>query len=61
MQTKDHTNRSIHWTHQSAVLDKMVDPVVDHSKPQKTVKDLQLIELLPGETFRRTLFGDGQF
>ena len=49
MQTKDHTNRSIHWTHQFAVLDKVVDPVLDHSKPQKAVKDLQLIELLPGE------------
>lgn len=47
VQTKDHGNQSIHWTHQYAIRDSVVDPVLDSSKPQKSLEQLQLLELLP--------------
>ena len=47
VQTKTHTNRSIHWTHQFAVLDRVQEPGLNDSKSQKSVKDLQFRELLP--------------
>ena len=47
IQTKDHGNQSIHWTHQYAIKDSVVNPNLDNSKPQKSLDQLQLIELLP--------------
>ena len=46
IQTKEHGNQSIHWTHQYGRRDSVVDPL-DNSKPQKRLDELQLIELLP--------------
>lgn len=47
IQTKENTNHSLHWTHQFAVLDKVSDPALESTVPQKSLKDLQFIELLP--------------
>ena len=47
IQTKDHVNRSLHWTHQYAVLDKVADSSCDSRKPQKSISDLQFIDFLP--------------
>ena len=47
VQTKENHNRSIHWTHQYAVLDRVQCPSLDDTKCQKLVKDLQFRELLP--------------
>lgn len=46
VQTKEKTNRSIHWTHQYALKDKVSVPTLDTAQPQKNVKDLQLVDLL---------------
>ena len=46
VQSKQHTNRSIHWTHQYAILDKVQDPTLEKQAYQKHVDDIQLIELL---------------
>lgn len=55
VQTKAHTNRSIHWTHQFAVLDRVQEPGLEDTKSQKTVKDLQFGELLPDSIVQRNL------
>ena len=46
-QTIEHTNQSIHWTQQYAILDRVNDPSLDNQKPQKPVQALQLVDLLP--------------
>ena len=47
VQSKEHGNKSIHWTHQYVIRDSIVDPLLDNSKPQKSLDQLQLVELLP--------------
>lgn len=47
IQTKEYSNKSIHWTHQFAELGRAQNPMLDSTKPQKPVGELQLIELLP--------------
>ena len=55
VQTKDHVNRSLHWTHQFAVVDRVLSPNLDDTGPQKDVKNLQLVELLPDEHVQKNL------
>ena len=47
IQTKDHGNKSLHWTHQFAERARIVSSVPIMQVHQKRVKDIQLIELLP--------------
>ncbi|XP_073236449.1 uncharacterized protein [Porites lutea] len=55
VQTKDHVNRSLHWTHQFAIVDRVLNPNLDDTGPQKDVKNLQLVELLPDERVQKNL------
>ena len=45
-QTIEHTNQSIYWTQRYAVLDRVNDPSLDNTNPQKPVKEVQLVNLL---------------
>ena len=47
VQTKAHQNRSIHWTHQYAILDWVQEPRLENKQSQKPVKEIQFVELLP--------------
>ena len=48
MQTKGHSNQSLHWTHQFAVEDRVKTPYfLDESQPQCNPKDLSLSMLFP--------------
>ena len=48
MQTKGHSNQSLHWTHQFAEEDRVKTPYfLDESQPQCNPKDLSLSMLLP--------------
>lgn len=49
MQSKDHSNQSVHWTHQYAVKDRVIDRMLETRHRQKAVCDIQLTELLPDE------------
>ena len=55
IQTKDNTNRSLHWTHQFAVVDKVSDPTLEKTKAQKSLEDRQYIELLPDSAVQTKL------
>lgn len=55
IQTKDDTNKSLHWTHQYAMEEKITNPMHESTKPQKSVSDLQLIELLPSKNVQENL------
>lgn len=47
VQSQQHRNRSIYWTHQFAVLDRVRDPQLDRVSSQKSVSEIQFAELLP--------------
>ena len=55
VQTKDQSNRSLHWTHQYALLEKVIEPALDDTTAQKSVEDLQLTELLPDHNVQNNL------
>ena len=48
-------NQSLHCTHQFAVVDRVLNPNLDDTGPQKDVKNLQLVELLPDEHVQKNL------
>lgn len=55
VQTKSHTNRSIHWTHQYAILDRVQAPELENKQSQKPVKEIQFAELLPDKNVQANL------
>lgn len=57
IQTKDHSNQSIHWTHQYAVLDR-VTTKGDESKPKSAMSDLQPSVLLPTQEVQNAIKED---
>ena len=48
-------NRSLHWTHQFAIVDRVLNPNLDDTGPQEDVKNLQLVELIPDEHVQKNL------
>jgi len=46
IQSAEHSNQSIHWTQQYAVLNRVNEPE-DTKRPRKSLKEVQLIDLLP--------------
>lgn len=55
VQSQKHKNRSLHWTHQFAVPDRVQDPTLDTNKSQKSVADIQLSEILPDRNVQSRL------
>lgn len=55
VQSQKHHNRSIHWTHQFAVLDRVQDPQLESHCRQKSVNEIQFAELLPGKDVTENL------
>ena len=55
VQTKDHGNRSLHWTHQFAVKGLATEPNLDEVMPKKHFEDLQLVDLLPDQSVQKNL------
>ena len=55
IQTKDHVNQSLHWTHQYAVVDKVSTPSLESTKPQKRLADLEYLDLLPDAAVQKNL------
>ena len=55
VQDKEHGNRSIHWTHQFAIKDKVVDKQLDSKKSKLPAKQLQFAELLPTKSVMERL------
>ena len=55
IQSKEHSNKSLHWTHQYALLDKVSDQNLDMLESQQRVKDLELQQLLPDAGVQRNL------
>ncbi|XP_022787541.1 uncharacterized protein LOC111327585 isoform X2 [Stylophora pistillata] len=49
VQTKSCHNRSVHWTHQFALKEQAIELGLESELPQKSVDDLNLIELLPNQ------------
>jgi len=49
-QSKSHQNKSLHWTHSFAVKNRVIPgSSLNDSHPQKLVKDIQMIEILPSQ------------
>lgn len=58
IQSTQHKNQSIHWTHQFAILDKVQDPNLDRKKAQKPTKEIQFVELLPNQEVQEHLLNN---
>ena len=61
VQSQKHKNRSIHWTHQFVVLDRVQDPTLDCQRSQKKVGDIQLAEILPNQHVQARLVRNWAF
>ena len=55
IQSKDNPNESIHWTQQYGVLNRVNGPLLNRKRPQKALKHIQLVELLPGKEVNENL------
>ena len=55
IQTKEYTNRSLHWTQQYAVYNRVVKTVPDQTSSRKDMKDIDLGDLLPGKDIQDNL------
>ena len=58
IQSKSLGNKSIHWTHQFAIWDRVQDPSLDDKSSQRSVKDVPFVEVLPDEHVLTTLVHD---
>ena len=55
IQTKQHENRSIHWTQQYGILNRVNEPSLNRSRPQQSLQEIQMIDLLPGKDVQHNL------
>lgn len=55
IQSQQHENRSIHWTQQYAVLNRVQETSLDTKRPRKSLKEVQLIDLLPNQSVQGRL------
>ena len=55
IQSEHHENRSIHWTQQYAVVNRVQESSLDTKRPRKSLKDVQLIDLLPNQSVQERL------
>ena len=47
IQTSEYTNRSLHWTQQCGVVNRVINPQLDEKCPQRPMEDIELEDLLP--------------
>ena len=47
IQSAEHTNRSLHWTQQYAVTNRVVELHLSEVTPRKPIADIEMSELLP--------------
>jgi hypothetical protein len=55
VQTQENKNRSIHWTHQYAILNRVQDPSLDNKHSQKPTTSIQFVEILPDQQVQANL------
>ena len=55
IQSKEHENRSIHWTQEYGILNRVNEPLLDRKKPERALKEIQLVDLLPGKEVNENL------
>ena len=55
IQSEQHENRSIHWTQQYAVLNRVQNSSLSNKRPRKSLKEVQFIELLPNQSVQKRL------
>ena len=47
IQTSEYTNRSLHWTQQYGVVNRVIEPHLDEKSPRRPMDDIELGDLLP--------------
>ena len=55
IQSQQHENRSIHWTQQYAVLNRVQESSLDTKRPRKSFKEVQLIDILPNRAVQERI------
>ena len=57
-QTKSQTNKSLHYFHAYAVKDRVTSKELDNSRPQKSIDDLEMQEILPTAHVQEAIISD---
>lgn len=47
VQTAENPNRSLHWTQQFGVVNRVIEPQLEETYPRKPMKHIELLDLLP--------------
>ena len=47
IQTASYGNRSLHWTQQYGVLNRVIEPLLNEKEPQRPMPEIELGDLLP--------------
>jgi hypothetical protein len=55
VQSEKHTNKSIHWIQQYAVVNKVIESSMSTNVRKKPLKDVQLVDLLPNKAVHERL------
>ena len=55
IQSEHHENRSIHWTQQYSVLNRVQDSSLGLNRPRKPLQEVQFIDLLPNQSVQQQL------
>ena len=57
-QTKSQTNKSLHYFHAYAVKDRIIPKGLHNSKPQKSIDELEMQEILPTTEVQESIISD---
>ena len=57
-QTKSQTNKSLHYFHAYAVKDRIIPKGLHNSKPQKSIDELEMQEILPTAEGQESIISD---
>ena len=47
IQTSEYTNRSLDWTQQYGVVNRVIEPQLDEKCPRRPIEDIELEDLVP--------------
>ena len=57
-QTKSQTNKSLHYFHAYAVKDRVISKGLDNTRPQKSIDEVEMQEILPTAEVQESIISD---
>ena len=56
--TKSQTNKSLHYFHAYAVKDRVISKGLDNTRPQKSIDEVEMQEILPTAEVQESIISD---